>query len=80
MFKETLQEMVDSGFLPVKTDISNTGSQIITSILGQVMVARIQNDLSNLKKDVKLSLFQTLGLKTNISEMCAKLQEQQNDQ
>ncbi len=80
MFKETLQEMVDSGLLPVKTDISNKGSQIITSILGQVMVARIQNNLSHLKEDVKLSLFQTLGLKTNISGMSATLQEQQNGQ
>jgi TetR/AcrR family transcriptional repressor of nem operon len=80
VFKETLQEMVDSGLLPVKTDISNTGSQIITSILGQVMVARIQNNLSNLKKDVKLSLFQTLGLETHISGMSTKPQEQQNGQ
>lgn len=80
MFKETLQEMVDSGLLPIQTDISNTSSQIITSILGQVMVARIQNNLSNLKKDVRLSLFQTLGLETTTSGMSAKLQEQQNGQ
>jgi TetR/AcrR family transcriptional repressor of nem operon len=75
VFKETLQEMVDSGLLPLRTDIANTGSQIITSIIGQVMVARIQNNLSNLKKDVKLSLFQTLGLETPISGISAKLQE-----
>jgi len=77
-FKDTLQEMVDSGLLPVNTDIANTGSQIITAILGQVMVARIQNNLDNLKKDVKLSLFQTLGLETHISGMHTTLQEQQN--
>lgn len=80
IFKESLQEMVDSGLLPVKTDIANTGSQIITTILGQVMVARIQNNLSNLKKDVKLSLFQTLGLETHNSGMSTKPQEQQNGQ
>jgi len=80
MFKETIREMVDSGLLPVQTDIANTGSQIITSILGQVMVARIQNNLSNLKKDVKLSLFQTLGLETHIPGTNTMLQEQHNDQ
>ncbi|MFT7414413.1 MAG: TetR/AcrR family transcriptional repressor of nem operon [Methylophagaceae bacterium] len=80
MFKETLKEMVDSGLLPVQTDISNTGSQIITTILGQVMVARIQNNLNNLKKDVKLSLFQTLGLEKNNSAMSTTLQEQHNGQ
>jgi TetR/AcrR family transcriptional repressor of nem operon len=80
VFNETLQEMVSSGLLPIKTDISNTSSQIITSILGQVMVARIQNNLSNLKKDLKLSLFQTLGLETHISGMSTKSQEQQDGQ
>tara|TARA_R110002049_G_scaffold307226_1_gene507103 strand:- start:381 stop:1034 length:654 start_codon:yes stop_codon:yes gene_type:complete len=80
MFRNTLQEMIDTGLLPANTDISNTGSQIITSLLGQVMVARIQNNLSNLKKDVKLSLFQTLGLETHISGISTKLQEQQNGQ
>jgi len=78
MFKQTLQEMVDSGLLPNTTNISNMSSQIITTILGQVMVARIQNNLSNLKKDVKLSLFQTLGLDTYNSGISTMLQEQQN--
>tara|TARA_R110001606_G_scaffold399222_2_gene582450 strand:+ start:107776 stop:108429 length:654 start_codon:yes stop_codon:yes gene_type:complete len=78
MFKQTLQEMVDSGLLPTKTDISNMSAQIITTILGQVMVARIQNNLTNLKKDVTLSLFQTLGLETHILEINTMLQEHQN--
>lgn len=79
IFKATLQEMVDSGLLPVETDMEKLGAQIITSILGQVMVARIQNNLSNLKKDVRLSLFQTLGLETTISGKSIQLQEQHND-
>tara|TARA_R110000772_G_scaffold268068_2_gene394041 strand:+ start:308 stop:961 length:654 start_codon:yes stop_codon:yes gene_type:complete len=78
VFRQTLQEMVDAGLLPMNTDISNTGSQIITSMLGQVMVARIQNNLNNLKKDLKLSLFQTIGLETHISGISTKLQEQQD--
>jgi len=80
VFKQTLKEMVDSGLLPTETDIVNTGSQLITCILGQVMVARIQNNLSNLKKDIKVSLFQTLGLETHISGISTKPKEQQNGQ
>ncbi|HEC59212.1 hypothetical protein LCGC14_0528650 [marine sediment metagenome] len=80
MLKETLQEMIDSGLLPPNTNISNIACQISTSILGQVMMARIQNNLSNLKNDLKISLFQTLGLKTPISGISTMLQEQQNGQ
>lgn len=79
IFKSTLQEMINSGLLPLETDMKNLGAQLITSILGQVMVARIQNNLDHLRKDVRLSLFQTLGLETTISGKSTPLQEQQND-
>lgn len=80
IFKKTFEEMIKSGQLPPETDMENLGAQIITSILGQVMVARIQNNLGNLKKDVRLSLFQTLGLDSHISGISMQLKEQQNDQ
>lgn len=76
IFKDTLQQMVDSGLLPEDTDIANTCTQIIASILGQVMMARIQNNLNNLHKNVRLGLFQAIGLKTLISETNPMLQEQ----
>jgi len=43
IFMPTLQEMINSGQLPV-------------------MIARIQNNLTGLKKDIKLGLFQTLDI------------------
>lgn len=75
IFQGTLQEMIDSAKLPLDTDIANMSAQIITTILGQVMVARIQNNLNSLKNDLRLSLFQTLGLDINISEINTKIQE-----
>lgn len=74
IFNPILQEMIDSGQLPLDTDMPNMGTQIITTILGQVMVARIQNNLVNLKKDLRISLFQTLGLKIKISETSSQIQ------
>lgn len=64
----TLQEMVDAGQLPQKTDTSVMASQVLTFIMGQVMMARIQNDLSTLKSDVKLGLFRTLNIKEQSHE------------
>jgi len=58
----TLQELVDAGQLPPKTDTSAMASQILTFIMGQLMMARIQNNLATLKSDVKQGLFRTLNL------------------
>lgn len=77
IFEETLQQMIYSNLLPEDTDITNTCEQIVASTLGQVMMARIQNNLTNLHKNVRLGLFQTIGLKTPISETNTMLQEQQ---
>lgn len=63
VFKATLEEMVNVDLLPQETDVSAKASRILAFILGQVMMARIQNSLTNLKKDVKTGLFQTLDLK-----------------
>ncbi len=79
IFKAILQEMIDSGLLSIETDMEKLGAQIVTSMLGQVMVARIQNNLSHLKDDIRVSLFQTLDLKITLSGKSTQLQEQHND-
>jgi len=58
----TLQEMVDTGQLSPKTDVTAMASQLLTFIMGQVMMARIQNNLTKLKNDVKTGLFRTLNI------------------
>lgn len=62
IFMSTLQEMIDAGQLPKETNKGTKASQILAFIMGQVMMARIQNNLTGLKKHIKLGLFQTLGV------------------
>lgn len=66
IFIPTLQEMVDTGQLAPETNLSTKTSEILTSIMGQVMMARIQNNLTTLENDVKLALFRTLDIEKNI--------------
>jgi len=53
---ETLKEIVTSDQLPADTDLSAKANEIHAFILGQVMMARIQNDLTNLKTNVRSGL------------------------
>lgn len=64
----TLQEMVDNKQLPSATDLPAIAAEIHTLILGQVMMARIQNDLSNLKNNLESGLFQILALEKFAAE------------
>ncbi len=66
IFIPTIQEMVDMGELPQEIDNAAKASQILVFIMGQVMMARIQNNLTSLKADMKTGLFQTLGLNEQI--------------
>lgn len=66
IFIETLQQMINAGQLPEETNKANKAAQIITFIMGQLMMARIQNNLSNLKKDIRQGLFQTLGINVTV--------------
>lgn len=57
-----LQEIVADGYLSKETDLSVKASEIHTFIMGQVMMARIQNDLTSLKNDVRAGLFRILNI------------------
>ena len=60
--KAPIQKMMALKLLPQDTDIDALSSQITTVILGQLMLARIQNNLTNLKHNLRTSLFQTLNI------------------
>lgn len=61
-YEQTIQDMVDEDLLPSDTDVKDKSQQLYSYILGQVMVARIQNDLKPLKKNLKDGLFKILDL------------------
>ena len=69
---ETLKELVIDAQLPSDTDLAGIASEIHTFILGQVMVARIQNDLTNLREDVKNGLFRIINIHEALPKTVAK--------
>jgi len=62
IFAVTIRDMIDLGELEPNTDVDNKVSQILAFILGQLMMARIQNNLSSLKEELKLGLIRTLEI------------------
>lgn len=61
-YEQTIQDMVDEDLLPSDTDVKDKSQQLYSYILGQMMVARIQNDLKPLKKNLKDGLFKILDI------------------
>ncbi len=62
-FESTLREMVANGSLPEKADIKAKAQELSAYVMGQLTMARIQNDLGNLKRDLKPGMLQLLGIK-----------------
>jgi len=58
----SIKEMVDLGELSPDTDIDIKASQVLAFILGQLMMARIQNNLASLKEELRLGLLRTLDI------------------
>jgi len=59
---KTLKELVSIGKLHTDTDLSAKSTEIHIFIMGQVMMARIQNDLTNLKNDMRSGLFRIINI------------------
>ncbi len=67
-FESALRDMAAEGTLPADTDVKNKAQEIYSYVLGQMMMARIQNDLAPLKRDLKRGLLQLLGVKSKSLE------------
>ncbi len=61
-YEHTIQDMVEQGYLPSETDVAVKAQEVYSYILGQVMLARIQNDLVPLNSSLKNGLFRILGV------------------
>ncbi|EPY01255.1 TetR/AcrR family transcriptional regulator [Magnetospirillum fulvum] len=61
-YENALRDMVADGLLPATTDVKTKAQEIYTYALGQMMIARIQNDLSALERDLKPGLLLLLGV------------------
>ncbi len=63
-YESTLRDMVAEGSLPADTDITARSEEVSSYIFGQVMMARVQNSLVPLERDLKEGLFRLLGLES----------------
>lgn len=61
-YENALQDMVSQGMLPPDTDVKAKAHEIFAYLLGQMTLARIQNDLNLLKRDLKPGLLLLLGI------------------
>lgn len=61
-YEITIMDLVDEGLLPEDTDVSQKAQEIYSYVLGQVMMARIQNSLEPLKGSFKNGLRRIVGL------------------
>ena len=61
-YERTIQEMVDQGVMLKDTDVSAKAQEVYSYLLGQVMLARIQNDLTPLNESLRTGLFNVLGV------------------
>ncbi|MFK7839508.1 MAG: TetR/AcrR family transcriptional regulator [Bdellovibrionales bacterium] len=68
-YETTLRDMVAAGLLSSDTDVSTKASKIYTFVMGQLMLARIQNNLGPMKRDFRAGLFRMIGIKQDITEV-----------
>jgi TetR/AcrR family transcriptional repressor of nem operon len=62
-FESALRDMIAEGTLPAETDVKTKAEEIYAYIIGQLMMARIQNNLEPLKRDLKPGLLNLIGVK-----------------
>ncbi len=60
-YENAIRDMIAEGQLPETTDVKIKAQEINSFIAGQLTIARIQNSLDNLKRDLKTGLMRILG-------------------
>lgn len=61
-YESTIRDMVAENLLPADTDILARSEEVSSYICGQMMMARVQNSLGPLERDLKVGLFRLLGI------------------
>jgi TetR/AcrR family transcriptional repressor of nem operon len=68
VFRKSLQNMSASGSFPGEIDIVTTASDLHVFVIGSMMMARIQNDLTDLKSNMESGFIRILGLNRLVIE------------
>lgn len=66
-YQQAIQDMVKEGIISADTDVKSKAQEVYSYLLGQVMLARIQNDLKPLNKSLKNGLYEILGVSLEIT-------------
>lgn len=61
-YESSIRDLVSAGLVPPDTDPAVKAEEVYAYLIGQMMVARIRNDLSVLKRDLWPGLLQLLGV------------------
>ena len=61
-YENAIRDLIADGLVPADTDAKAKAAELSTFIIGQLTVARIQNDLSALKRTLKTGMLQVLGV------------------
>jgi TetR/AcrR family transcriptional repressor of nem operon len=60
--ENAIRDLIAEGLISATTDVKNKAQEIYTYTLGQLVLARIQNDLEILKRDLEPGLLRILGV------------------
>lgn len=61
-YENAIRDLIADGLVPADTDAKTKAADLSTFIVGQLTVARIQNDLGALKRTLRTGMFQVLGV------------------
>lgn len=61
-YEDALEDMITEGLIPEDTDVEAMSYKIYTFVMGQLMLARIQNSLEPMKRDLRTGLFALIGI------------------
>lgn len=62
-YKNLIRDLIADGHIDKATDAASKADELFTYIMGCVMLARIENDIEPLRRDLKDGILRTLGVK-----------------
>ena len=65
-YESAIRDMITDGVLPKGTDPTILSSEVYSYISGQVMMARIQNSIQLLQRDLGNGIFRILGVQAEV--------------
>lgn len=62
-YKSLVRDLISEGLIDKDTDAGAKADELFTYLMGRIMLARIENDIEPLRRDLKNGILRTLGVK-----------------